>query len=484
MGSNREADQSLREWQRKAAGYEALITRLEARDAVTRIIAEAVSVADAAPRILRAIGELLHWQVGVLWLVPEKSAVLRLAHYWTAEPFPTFETAIRRQNTFAVGVGLPGTVLLTKEPAWIDRIDADPNFPRAAAAASDGITCGFAFPVMTGNEVAGVVEFYTRETREPDENLLQMLVILGHQIGIFFERRRAEEELLRHARLTSLRADTAAALARAGELRTLLTQCTEALVRHLGVAFARIWTLNASERVLELQASSGLYTHINGTHSRIPVGAFKIGWIAEKRQPHLTNHVPDDPRVTDHAWAQREGMQAFAGYPLLIEDRVLGVMAMFARQELDQLVLEELAPIADIIAQFLDRRRALDELRRSESLKTAMLETALDAIVAMNEAGRVVEWNQAAEKMFGYERTNALGSQLANLIIPPQFREAHWNGLRRYLATGEAVILGRRIRITGMRSDGHEFPVELTIVRIPGERPALFTGYIRELPEG
>ena len=83
--------------------------------------------------------------------------------------------------------------------------------------------------------------------------------------------------------------------------------------------------------VLELQASAGLYTHLDGPHSRVPVGQYKIGLIAQERKPHLTNTVVGDPRVSDQEWAQREGMVAFAGYPLIVEDRLVGVMAMFAR---------------------------------------------------------------------------------------------------------------------------------------------------------
>jgi signal transduction histidine kinase/ActR/RegA family two-component response regulator len=144
----------------------------------------------------------------------------------------------------------------------------------------------------------------------------------------------------------------------------VLQGCAAALVDHLGAAFARIWTLNADENVLELQASAGLYTHRDGPHGRVPVGQFKIGLIAQERQPHLTNAVIGDPRVGDQDWARREGMVAFAGYPLLVEGQLVGVMAMFAREPLPEETLELLALIADIIAQGIERRRAEEDLRR------------------------------------------------------------------------------------------------------------------------
>jgi hypothetical protein len=89
----------------------------------------------------------------------------------------------------------------------------------------------------------------------------------------------------------------------------LSAQC----VTNLGVSFARIWTLNEPEGMLELRASAGLYTHMDGAHGRVPLGQFKIGRIARDRQPHLTNALIGDPEVSDQDWARREGMVAFAG---------------------------------------------------------------------------------------------------------------------------------------------------------------------------
>ena len=148
------------------------------------------------------------------------------------------------------------------------------------------------------------------------------------------ERKRSEAALNERVRLLTLNAAVGAALVQADQLRPMLQRCAEALVDHLHGAFARIWTLNPQGDVLELQASAGLYTHLDGPHSRVPVGQYKIGLIAQERKPHLTNAVAVDPRVSDQEWAQREGMVAFAGYPLLVDDRLVGVMAMFARQPL------------------------------------------------------------------------------------------------------------------------------------------------------
>jgi PAS domain S-box-containing protein len=176
--------------------------------------------------------------------------------------------------------------------------------------------------------------------------------------------KRAEEALRERARLATLRADISATLAQGEDFRTSLQRCTDFLVRHLDVAFAGIWTLNASEHVLELQASAGPYTHLDGPHSRIIMGEFKIGRIADTRQPLLTNDVTHDPNISDPDWARREGMVAFAGYPLVVEDRAVGVVAMFARHPLPDSVLNELQPLSDGMAQFIERKRAEEEINR------------------------------------------------------------------------------------------------------------------------
>ena len=185
------------------------------------------------------------------------------------------------------------------------------------------------------------------------------------------ERKRAEEALLtamaERTRLAGFREAIGTALAREQDLRRILHDCTEAMVRHLDAAFARIWTLGSDGRELELQASAGIYARLDGSHSRIPLGHLKVGLIAAERKPHLTNDVQNDPRVKDKEWARREKMVSFAGYPLLVGDRVVGVMAMFSSQALSESTLETLSVVADTIAQGIDRKHAQEALWLNEA---------------------------------------------------------------------------------------------------------------------
>lgn len=205
------------------------------------------------------------------------------------------------------------------------------------------------------------------------------LSVYSHDIT---QRKKSEAALLERTRLAEMSAAVGQSVTRNDSLEAMLNHCVAALVQHLDAAFARIWTLNTETNMLELKASRGLYTHLDGPHSRVPVGQFKIGLIAQEREPHLTNDVPHDPRVSDQDWAKREGMVAFAGYPLMVEERIIGVVAIFARKPLGQATLQGMASAADSIALGIERKRseaerehllAREQSARQEAEKTSFL---------------------------------------------------------------------------------------------------------------
>jgi len=136
-----------------------------------------------------------------------------------------------------------------------------------------------------------------------------------------------------------------------------------------------------------------------------------------------------------------------------------------------------------LLQDITERKIAERALRKGEERMRAVLESALDCIVTIDHQGRVVEFNPAAEKTFGYKRDAMIGQLMGDLIIPPTLRERYRCGLAHYLSTGEAAVLGQRIEVTGMRSDHSEFPVELAITRVGAQEPPMFTGFIRDITE-
>ncbi len=167
---------------------------LALRDAVTSALAASGSLLQSAPDILRAVCTTFGWQTGALWTVEPHLDLLQCVSVWHISPLssPEFEAATRN-HTFARGAGFPGRVWASGRPAWIPDITAGNTIPRAPAAARGGLHACLGFPIAVGGSVVGVMEFFSREIREPDQKLLEMLGALGSQIGQFIERKRAEE---------------------------------------------------------------------------------------------------------------------------------------------------------------------------------------------------------------------------------------------------------------------------------------------------
>ncbi len=298
------------------ARQERVERQLQAQFEVMRVLAEATNLPEASRQILESICTTLDWAVGAMWSVDDRAGVLRHVEHWHMPGIDVQEfERVSVETALPPGIGLPGRVWAAEQPAWVADVTHDANFPRREVAAIAGLHGAVCFPIRRGRSVLGMMEFFSRDIRPPDEELLTMMRGIGGQIG-----------------------------------------------------------------------------------------------------------------------------------------------------------------------QFIERVRAQDALRESEANKDAILKSALDCIVTMDHRGMVTEFNPAAEAAFGYSRHEAVGQSMCGLIIPPAFREAHQNGLQRYLSTGEMHVIGRRIVIAAMRKNGEEFPVELTITRNPGE-PPVFTGFLRDLTE-
>jgi PAS domain S-box-containing protein len=170
--------------------------RLKAQHAATRVLAEAATLAEGAPRILEAICDSLGWAFGALWYVDPHTERLRCVETWhrPSTPLPRFD-ALTRESAFPRGAGLPGRIWASAQPAWIQDVVRDTNFPRAEAAGHEGLHGAFGFPILSRGGVIGVLEFFSPEIQQPDQDLLAMLSAVGSQLGQYVERKRAEEAL-------------------------------------------------------------------------------------------------------------------------------------------------------------------------------------------------------------------------------------------------------------------------------------------------
>ncbi len=220
------------------------------------------------------------------------------------------------------------------------------------------------------------------------------------------EREHTKAKIAAQNQLNAFRAAVDAALVRTHTLQAALQSCTEAIVTHLDAAFARVWTLSADGTTLELQASAGLYTHIDGNHSRVPVGQFKIGLIAAEQTPCITNNMQEDPQISDRDWAQKEGLVGFAGYPIMLGNELLGVIVQFSRQKLNQTVLEYLENAAGELALGIKRYQTEAALLASE----ASLRQRTDELEQLMQ-----DLQQTQLQVVQNEKMSALGNLVAGV---------------------------------------------------------------------
>ncbi len=291
------------------------------------------------------------------------------------------------------------------------------------------------------------------------------------------QRKLTEHALEQRTRLLRLSADIGEAFTAGSNLPEMLDACVRAVVTNLDAAFARIWILGEDLRTLELQASAGLYTHLDGPHAQIPIGALKIGQIALERHPHLTNAVIGDPRVGDQEWVRREGITSFAGYPLLVGDRLVGVMAMFARHSLSDAEFHALGTIADSVAVGLERKRVESQL---DQFKATLDRTQDSIFISDARSLRFTYANEGAAKQLGYTTAELL--EMTPTDLNPHFDEASYRKLVEPALRGEVPMIA--FETIYRTKDGREIALEAVLQYVAGDggRPR-FVSVMRDIQE-
>ncbi|MBU4262941.1 MAG: PAS domain S-box protein [Proteobacteria bacterium] len=286
-------------------------------------------------------------------------------------------------------------LLIENTSDWIWEVDEAGNFTYASPKVRELL--GYEpeeligtspFALMPADEAARVIEMFDQmaAAREPFTGMENtnrhrnghLVVLESSGVPIFDEydnfrgyrgvdrditaRKEVEKNRANQASMWALGSDIGQAITTAGDLRLMVQKCCEAFVQRLDAAFSRIWIFHPMEKMLILEGSAGMYTHLDGLHGRIALNSdYKIALIATTHRPHLTNQVIGDPQIKDQQWAQREKMVAFAGHPLLVGDRLVGVMAMFSRIPLSDFILKTFESVADKIAIGIDNKLAEQE---------------------------------------------------------------------------------------------------------------------------
>ncbi len=296
------------------------------------------------------------------------------------------------------------------------------------------------------------------------------------------ERRRARHLAVHHAVARALTDSSGG-----GDADSLLLQ---SILENLGWECAALWAMDPASGVLRcrkaLHRSQGSAEFVEQSlRTSFPPGIGLPGRVWSAGSPTWIADVQVDDNFPRGPWAAQAGLHGAVGFPVKRGDEVLAILEFFSRttQSPDEALLETLATLGVQVGQFLHLRRTEESLRASEARSRAVMEAAIDAVILMDHQGKVMEFNPAAEKTFGHRREEAVGREMADLIIPPSLRERHRLGLASYLAGGEGPAIGRRLEMTGRRADGGEFPVELAITVVAGEERPLFAGFVRDITE-
>jgi PAS domain S-box-containing protein len=311
-------------------------------------------------------------------------------------------------------------------------------------------------------------------------------------------RKVAEHALEERAKCAAFAAEVSLLLNHDEPLDCLLQRCTDAAVEHLGAAFTRVWLLKPGDLCadchkaswcrdrticLHLHASSGLSTNLNGEYRRVPLGALKIGRIAQGHGALFTNDVLQDDRLPNKTWMKEHGLRSFAGFALMVENQVFGVLGLFSRDVISEPMRQTIESVCNGLAASIARKQAVAALQASEMRTRAIVESALDAVVTMDERGIITGWNSQAASMFGYHEQEISGRLLSDTILPPRYRAAHDTGLQRFLATGHGPILNRRVELAALHKDGREFPIELSVTALTIEGRKVFSAFLRDISE-
>jgi PAS domain S-box-containing protein len=410
--------------------------------AVTRILAESPRVRDATPPLVRAIGEGIGWEYGVIWTVDRRANVLRCAAQWHAADFLAVDLQERtRTITYSEGEGVPGRVWATANAAWEVDLALEPGCRHAVAALDAGMKQAFAVPITLGLEILGVIEYFTDARLPPDHDLRQMLSLIVSHIGQFITRRRVEADL--------------------GKFEAFYHALVESLPQNI---FRK--------------DSDGVFTFANQRFCNI-LGR-KLDEVVGKTDYDFFPYDLAEKYRRDDAQVMRTGKNIE-----LVEEH--------CTPQGEKLFVEVIkTPVFDLDGKVIgtqcffwdvtQKHRAEEALQESERRYRQLTEAALDAIIVADQRGDIRLFNKAAERAFGYEAAEVLGAPLT-LLMPHEFQPLHDRGLRRYVDTRKPRVVGRTVEMRGRRKDGTEFPLELSLNAIDVGGELQFLGAIRDLSE-
>jgi PAS domain S-box-containing protein len=237
--------------------------------------------------------------------------------------------------------------------------------------------------------------------------------------------------------------------------------------------------------IIDNSAAVVYVKHLDGRYQLVNRRYLEVFHLREEQVVGKTDHELFPTDLAD-AFRTMDQRVAAAGAPLIEEELAPhddGLHTYLSMKSTLRDASGRVSAVFGISTDITERKRAEDALRASEERTRLIVETALDAVVTMDNTGHITGWSPRAEATFGWSRSDVMGRLLADTIVPPRDRDAHRRGLERYLATGEAAVLNRRIEVMALHRDGREFPVDLSITALHGSGTPSFCAFVRDITE-
>ena len=345
----------------------------------------AASMQEFGERLLSGLVPVLGGGVACFYLLePDQKGLRRIAGYGLTE-------SAASADHLGAGEGLAGECARYRVPSTLTNLP--PSYLKITSALGGAAPAHvIAWPVIAKENLLGVIEFasfrdFTANERELIEQLLPVaamsLEVLLHNVAtqdLLVQTQEQARQLevqneaaSRRARYDCMYSDIGTALVQSQDFPSMMQSCAEAILPGVDSAFSRIWMAEPGTDTLVLCASAGLYTHFNGAHQRIKVGERKVGLIAATRERLETNVLSADLGI-DLEWARAQGIVAFAGYPLVVQDRLVGVTVTFARHAFSEDDFEALRHAAGRISLGIQRRQTEEELQHINFLADGALD--------------------------------------------------------------------------------------------------------------
>jgi len=346
--------------------------------------------------------------------------------------------------------------------------------------------------VVLGTAIFGIfhgVGPFVQETVNESFLALQIYIGIITVTGLVLAAALAERKHIE--RYLTIQYRVARILTQSATLQEAVREIFQVICEELGWHYGGLWKVDQEAGVLRCvtiwYVSSVRFPEFEDLSRRTTFssGVGLPGRVLSSGNPVWIMDVRKDPNFPRVPMAIKEGLRAACAFPILRDGNVLGVIEFFSvyQRRPDEDAIQLLASVGDKISRFMEYRRTSDIVQESEIRNRAIIESALDCIITMDHEGKIIEFNPAAEKTFGYSRAESIGKPLAKLIIPHRLRNDHLMGLQNYLATGKGSLLNKRIEMTALRSDETEFPVEVAISQVPIAGNPIFTGFLRDISE-